>query len=174
MKKIITASLVATLALTGANAASNAQLAAQLNDLEAEITKVQKKLKKQNKKINAVKAHDSGDNIKWGVDLRTAIDNINYDMADGREVGKNDLMSTRLWLNMAYAPNANNVFKGQLSYNKAFGADLGVTPQPGLNDFGMRGMGFDTFDWLTNSALTNGDLEVRQAYWLYALDILCR
>ena len=76
-------------------------------------------------------------------------------------------MSTRLWLNMAYAPNANNVFKGQLSYNKAFGADLGVTPQPGLNDFGMRGMGFDTFDWLTNSALTNGDLEVRQAYWLY-------
>jgi len=121
MKKIITASLVATLALTGANAASTAE---RLTDVEAELAKVQKKLKKQNKKINEVKAHDCGDNIKWGVDFRTSIDNINYDMADGESRGKSDLMATRLWLNMAFAPNANNVFKGQLSYNKAWGADL--------------------------------------------------
>ena len=167
MKKIITASLVATLALTSTQAASNAQLSAQLNELETQLAKVKKDLKKQNKKINKVKAHDSGDNIKWGVDLRTSIDNINYDMADGSSRGKSDLMATRLWLNMAYAPNPNNVFKGQLSYNKAWGADLGAYTDPALNQFGMRGMGYDTFDWLTHSALTNGDLEVRQAYWLY-------
>ncbi len=82
MKRIITASLVATLALTSVHA-SNAQLSAQLNELETQLAKVKKNLKKQNKKINAVKAHDSGDNIKWGVDLRTAYDNINYEMATG-------------------------------------------------------------------------------------------
>jgi hypothetical protein len=155
MKRIITASLVATMALTGAHAISNAELAAKLNDLESQLADVKKKLKKQNKKINKVKAHDSGDNIKWGVDLRTGIDNINYDMADGSTQGKNDLMSMRLWLNMAYAPDSHNVFKGQLSMNKAFGADFA---QPGL---------FNYFDWTTNEALNDNALRVRQAYWLY-------
>ncbi len=167
MKRIITASLVATLALTGVEAASNAQLEAQLNDLEAQLAKVKKTLKKQNKKINQVKAHDSGDNIKWGVDLRTAIDSINYDMAgkafDGADFngpdsyGKNDLMSLRLWLNMAYAADANNVFKGQLSMNKAFGADVN----------GKGWTQWDNFDWIGNEALRNDTLHVRQAYWLY-------
>ena len=159
MKKIITASLVATLALTGANAASTSE---RLTDVEAELAKVQKKLKKQNKKINEVKAHDSGDNIKWGVDFRTSIDSISYDMADGEKYKKSDLMALRLWLNMAYAPNANNVFKGQLSMNKAFGADI--------NDAfftGRSGGGFNSFDWLNNSALRDDSLHVRQAYWLY-------
>lgn len=157
MKKIITASLVAALAVTSVQAESTSD----------RIDSLEKKLKKLNKKINEVKAHDSGDNIKWGVDLRTSIDNINYDMADGTEQGKNDLMATRLWLNMAYAPDANNVFKGQLSYNKAFGADLGQTTNPSLNPFGMRGAGFDTFNWFSNESLTNDNLKVRQAYWLY-------
>ena len=99
MKKIITASLVATLALTGAQAASTAE---RLADIEAELAKVKKKLKKQNKKINEVKAHDSGDNIKWGADMRTAYDNINYDMANGTSTGNDALYSMRLWLNMAF------------------------------------------------------------------------
>jgi hypothetical protein len=143
------------MALTGANAVSNAQLAAKLNDLESELADVKKKLKKQNKKINKVKSHDAGDNIKWSVDLRTGIDNINYDMADGSTQGKNDLLSMRLWLNMAYAPDSNNVFKGQLSMNKAFGADFA---QPGL---------FNRFDWTGNEALNDNSIRVRQAYWLY-------
>jgi len=164
MKKIITASLVAALAVTSVQAES---LNDKLNSLEAELAKVKKDLKKQKKTLNEVKAHDSGDNIKWGVDLRTSIDNINYDMADGTERSKNDLMATRLWLNMAYAPDQNNVFKGQLSYNKAWGADLGATTDPALNAFGMRGMGYDTFNWLSNEALSNDNLKVRQAYWLY-------
>ncbi|GIU01250.1 hypothetical protein TSL6_17560 [Sulfurovum sp. TSL6] len=164
MKRIITASLVAALAVTSVQAES---LSDRLSSVEAELAKVTKKLKKQNKKINEVKAHDAGDNIKWGVDLRTSIDNINYDMADGTERGKNDLMATRLWLNMAYAPDAHNVFKGQLAYNKAFGADLGATTAPALNPFGMRGTGFDVFNWFSNESLTNDNLKVRQAYWLY-------
>ena len=154
MKRIITASLVAALAVTSVQAQSTSE---RLADIEAELSKVQKKLKKQNKKINAVKAHDSGDNIKWGADIRTAYDNINYDMADGSSAGKDSLYSLRLWLNMAYAPDANNVFKGQLSMNKAFGASF---------DNPMNRM-FDSFDWTANEALTDNSLKVRQAYWLY-------
>ncbi len=163
MKKIITASLVATMALTGVNAISNSELAAKLNSLETQLADVKKKLKKQNKKINKVKAHDSGDNIKWGVDLRTAIDNINYDLANGTSAGKSDLMSLRLWLNMAYAPDTHNVFKGQLSMNKAFGADFA---SPENRNFSLGGQ----FDWTGNEALTDNSLKVRQAYWLYLGD----
>ncbi len=163
MKRIISASLVTMMAITGANAISNSELAAKLNDLELELAKVKKKMKKQNKKINKVKAHDSGDNIKWGVDLRTAIDNINYDLANGTSAGKSDLMSLRLWLNMAYAPDTHNVFKGQLSMNKAFGADFA---SPTNRNFSLGGQ----FDWTGNEALTDNSLKVRQAYWLYLGD----
>ena len=165
MKKIITASLVATLALTGAQAASNAQLSAQLGELETQLAKVKKDLKRQKKTLNKVKAHDSGDNIKWGVDFRTAIDNINYDMADGTDRGNNDLMSMRLWLNMAYAPDANNVFKGQLAMHKAFGADF---IDPFTTPGGSRALSMGSmFDWTGNEALSDNNLRVRQAYWLY-------
>jgi len=160
MKKIITASLVATLALTSANAMSNSQLADQLNSLETELAKVKKQLKKQNKKINKVKAHDSGDNIKWGADMRTAWDSINYDMANGATAKNDSLYSMRLWLNMAYAPDQNNIFKGQLSMNKAFGADFA---SPTNRTFSLGGQ----FDWTSNEALTDNSLKVRQAYWLY-------
>ncbi len=157
MKKIVTASLIATLALSQANAVSHSELASKIDSLESELAKVKKKLSAQNVKINKVKAHDAADNIKWNVDLRTSIDTINYDMADGSERSNDALMTTRLWLNMAYAPDSQNIFKGQLSYNKAFGADLGNS----------RGWGMDTFDWITNEALTGNSLKVRQAYWLY-------
>jgi hypothetical protein len=160
MKKIITASLVATLALTSANAMSNSQLADQLNSLETELAKVKKQLKKQNKKINKVKAHDSGDNIKWGADMRTSWDSINYDLANGDTAKNSSLYAMRLWLNMAYAPDQNNIFKGQLSMNKAFGADFA---SPVNRAFSLGGQ----FDWTSNEALTDNSLKVRQAYWLY-------
>jgi len=157
MKTIIKASLVAALALSGVQASS---LGAKLSSLEAELADLKKQVKKQNKKLNKVKAHDAGDNIKWGVDLRTSIDSINYDMADGSDHGKNDLMGLRLWLNMEYAPDNNNVFKGQLSMNKAFGADFA---SPSNRTFSLGGQ----FDWTGNEALTDNSLKVRQAYWLY-------
>ena len=160
MKKFITASLVATLAISGTQASS---LSAKLSSLEAELADLKKQVKKQNKKINKVKAHDSGDNIKWGADLRTAYDNINYDMANGTSQSNSDLYSLRLWLNMAYAPDQNNIFKGQLSMNKAFGADFA---SPVNRAFSLGGQ----FDWTGNEALTDNSLKVRQAYWLYLGD----
>ena len=157
MKRIIKASLVASLALSGVQASS---LSAKLSSLEAELADLKKQVKKQNKKINKVKAHDSGDNIKWGADMRTSWDSISYDLANGETAKNSSLYAMRLWLNMAYAPDENNIFKGQLSMNKAFGADFA---SPTNRTFSLGGQ----FDWTSNEALTDNSLKVRQAYWLY-------
>jgi hypothetical protein len=164
MKKFLGLSVVAAMAATSVSAMSNAQLAAKINDLENELATVKKQLKKQDKKINKVKAHDATDNIKWGVDLRTAIDSINYDMADGSSKDNSSLMTLRLYLNMAFNPDSHNIFKGQLAMNKAFGADFGMPPRA----FGLGSM----FDWTSNEALSDNTLKVKEAYWLYLGDSL--
>jgi hypothetical protein len=137
-------------------------------DAKTNYKKLEKKIAKLQKKLNEVKAHDAKDNIKWGVDFRTALDNIQYDMADGSTRENSDLYSNRLWLNMAYMPISNLVFKGQLSYNKAYGANM---PDNGGSTF-QRGFssGFDTFDWVINEDLTDDTIKLRQAYWLYLGD----
>ena len=162
MKKILGLSVVAAMATTSVSAMSNAQLAAKINNLENELTTVKKQLKKQDKKINKVKAHDATDNIKWGVDLRTAIDSINYDMADGSSKDNSSLMTLRLYLNMAFNPDSHNIFKGQLAMNKAFGADFNNR---------TYSMG-SQFDWTSNEALSDNTLKVKEAYWLYLGDSL--
>ncbi len=137
-------------------------------DAKVEYLKLQKKVERLQKKLTEVKAHDAKDNIKWSVDFRTSLDNIEYDMADGSKRENSDLYSNRLWLNMAYTPIKNLIFKGQLSYNKAFGANM---PDNGGSTF-QRGFssGFDTFDWVINEDLTNNNIKLRQAYWLYLGD----
>jgi len=158
MKRAVILSLSAVMMLTtGAQAATKAELARRLAALEAQMAEIKKELATTQQTVTKVKSHDAGDNIKWGVDLRTSVDSINYDMADGSERSKSDLMSTRLWLNMAYAPDEHNIFKGQLAYNKAFGADMG----------NMRGFTMDRFDWITNESLTSNEVKVKLAYWLY-------
>ena len=156
MKKMIGMSLLAATTLAFASTADD-------------IAKLEKEIAKLKKKVGKVNAQAANDNIKWGVDFRTAIDSINYDMADGSTRSKNDLMSMRLWLNMAYAPDSHNVFKGQLSMNKAFGADFGgYNPN---NPFYSRANSLGgVFDWTANEALTDNTLKVRQAYWLYLGD----
>ncbi len=152
MKKIVALSLVAATMAFGSTASEIADLQKQIDKLKVQVSKN--------------KAQSSGDNIKWGVDLRTAVDNINYDMANGQSHGNDSLMSMRLWLNMAYAADDKNIFKGQLSMNKAFGADFGDGTMESMRAFGMGSM----FDWTGNEALTDNTLKVKQAYWLYLGD----
>ena len=153
MKKIAALSLVAATMAFGSTSDDIADLQSQID-----------KLKAKQSKINAQSAND---NIKWGVDLRTSIDNINYDMANGATAGNDSLMAMRFWLNMAYAADEKNIFKGRLSMNKAFGADFGIN-----NDMAsMRGFGMGSlFDWTGNEALSDNNLRVSQAYWLYMGD----
>ena len=158
MKKIIGISLLAASTLAFASTADD-------------IAKLEKEIKKLKKKLNKVNAHDANDNLKWGVDLRTSIDSIKYDMADGAEMKNSDLMAMRLWLRMAYAVDSHNIFKGKLSMNKAFGADFGMPPslnagRSGLDAMSMGGM----FDWTANEVLTDNSLKVKEAYWLYLGD----
>jgi len=159
MKKMITMSLIAA-----ATTFAFGSTADDIADLQSQIDK----LKTKQAKINA---HTANDNIKWGVDLRTSVDNINYDMADGTSRGNDALMGMRLWLNMAYAPDSHNIFKGQLSMNKAFGADFGMADQSDMTGARAFGMG-SLFDWTGNEALADNSLKVKQAYWLYLGDNL--
>lgn len=186
MKKIIGLSIVAaTFAMAGGDMIDmhnsyDESLRAELEALKVEVAELKKEgqnsdtkkledqIKSLKKQLSKVKAQSAKDNIKWGADLRTSLDTINYTMGDGSKRENSDLWANRLWLNMAYKPSSNVVFKGQLSYNKAYGASL---PDNGGSTF-QRGFssGFDTFDWIINENLTDNTVKVRQAYWLYLGD----
>ena len=173
-KGIIALSAVAALATTSfANADMQLQLdllkkqiaalETKMNDNSTTIKKVAKSNKKIGKKLNKVKAHGAADNIKWNVDFRTAMDSIHYTHASGAKSSNPDLLTNRLWLGMGFAPDANTLFKGKLSYYKAYGdtADHGqsnTTP------------GYANFDWLTSENATDNNLKVKEAYWLYMND----
>ena len=179
MKKYIAISavLASTLSFGASNSDFNA-LKAEIEALKKEVAAMKASkaettsedgdsaIQKLTKKVNEIKAHDAGDNIKWGVDLRTAMDSLNYTMADGSKKSNNSLLTNRLLLNMEFAPDDNNIFKGVLAYNKAFGADFGSNGGTGM----PRGWGMDTFDWITNESLSGNGLKVKEAYWLYMGD----
>ncbi|MFT5835899.1 MAG: hypothetical protein ACI9RG_000792 [Sulfurimonas sp.] len=157
MKKIIALSTVAILS-TALYAEVDADTQALIDDLSKKIEKLEKKQKKNTKKLGKVNSLAAKDNLKFDVDLRTAYDNLQYKTASGTKYTNDALYSTRLWLGMGYAPTSTMTFKGQLSYNKAFGAS-----------YNQRGkdQGFDSFDWVVNESLTDDTLKVREAYWLW-------
>jgi len=127
--------------------------------LQQKIAKIEKKQKRQAKKISAVNKLAANDNLKFDVDFRTSYDNIEYKTASGKKYKNDGLYSNRLLLGMGYAPADTIFFKGQLAFNKAFGASY--------NQRGT-GMGFDTFDWVVNENLTDDKLRVKEAYWLWS------
>ena len=158
MKKLIAISAVA--AMVTSAFASEA-------DLQKQIDELNKKLDSQAKTIKETKIQAAADNIKFDVDFRTAVDRLEYKTVSGEKYKNQGLISNRLWLGMGYAPTKNMIFKGQLSYNKAYGA-----ASFGANGMPQRGFGFDTFDWVVNESLTDNTLKVREAYWLYMSDSL--
>lgn len=124
--------------------ASNTDVAKEIDDIKDQISNI-------NKKTN-------GNNLKFGVDLRTSVDNIQYTMADGITKPKNDaLLSNRLWLNMNYAATKNLSFTGQLAYNKTFGQRGATTASAGM----------EGFDWISSEAAYDDTLRVRSAYFFY-------
>jgi hypothetical protein len=137
-------------------------------DYDKKINKLEKSLKKLKKQLSIVKAHDATDNIKWGVDFRTSLDNIEYTTASGKKYKNSSVFANRLLLNMAYAPSKNMIFKGQLSYNKAYGA----APTNVATGYPQRGYGYDSFDWILNENLLDDTVRVKEAYWLYMSDSL--
>jgi hypothetical protein len=176
MKKLIAISAIAAMATTGfANddlAAQLEALKAQIQKLEAQIKQNEKAVKKNTKNIKKAKktATDAkilanNDNLKFDVDFRTAMDSIHYKHVSGKKSSNPDMLTTRLWLGMGYAPSDNVLFKGVLGYNKAFGDTMNHSQsntQPG----------YANFDWITNENATDNTLKVKEAYWLYMNDTL--
>ncbi|WP_428024499.1 DUF3373 family protein [Arcobacter sp.] len=130
---------------------------------EKRIEKIEKKVATNYKKINEVKTHDANDNIKWDIDFRTQMDNISYKLSNGTKAKNDALMTNRLWLGMGYSPNDNTIFKGTLSYNKAYG-DSANHSQANTNP------GYANFDWVTNENANDNTIKVKEAYWLYKND----
>ncbi|OQX59515.1 MAG: hypothetical protein B5M52_03200 [Helicobacteraceae bacterium 4484_230] len=169
-KTLITLSIAASLATVAF--AGEAEMQNQLNSLSKQneemakqIKKLQKEQKKAKKSLSAVKKQTGGDNIKFDVDFRTAYDYISYETASGKKYTNDALFSNRLWLGMGYTPVEGMIFRGQLSMNKAFGAN--PPADSSISGMPQRGYGFDSFDWVVNENLTDGSVRVREVYWLY-------
>ena len=163
MKKIVTLSVVAFLS-SAVYADTNVDMQAQIDTLTKKIAKLEKKQKKNTKKISAVNKLANNDNIKFDVDFRTSYDKIEYKTVSGKTYKNDGLYSNRLWLNMGYAPINDLMFKGTLAFNKTFGASPYNSNGSGMP---QRGYGYDAFDWVVNENLTDDKSRVREAYWLW-------
>lgn len=118
------------------------------------------------KTLSQINKNTAGNHLKFGVDFRTSVDNLQYKMAgenaQGEDTQGNDaLLSNRLWINMNWAATENISFTGQLAYNKFYGARSGFTGQIA---------GFETFDWITNENPYDDVVRVRSAYFFYRND----
>jgi hypothetical protein len=156
MKKILFSAAVISGVFLNAYADDVSDLKAEIEALNKKVTKLENKQKRTNKSLAKVRAHDAFDNIKFDIDFRTSYDYLSY-KTPTKTYTNDALYSNRLWLGMGYQPTPNMIFKGQLAFNKAFGAD----------NFNNRGTGFDSFDWVVNETLTDDTLKVREAYWLW-------
>ncbi len=96
------------------------------------------------------------DNLVINGDIRTSVDSLQYEMANGNKVKNNSLLNNRLWLDIDYSPDEKSNFHLKLSYNKAFG-------QVNLQQNGN----FDTFDWYANEKNTDSKVRIKEAYWNY-------
>ncbi len=121
-------------------------------DIQEEITDIQDS-------ISDINRATSGSHLKFNVDYRFAVENMDYTMADGSNAKNNAFMTNRFWLNMNWAATENLSFTGQLAYNKAFGARSGV-----------NGTGYETFDWIANENAYDDTLRVRSLYFFYRND----
>ena len=132
---------------------------------EKRIEKIEKKLDTVSKTATAAKVQSANDNLKWDVDFRTQVDNIQYKHADGSKSENNALLTNRLWLGAKYKADDNSSFHGKLSYNKAFG-DTANHSQSNTNP------GYANFDWVTNENATDNTIKLKEAYWLYTQEKL--
>ena len=133
------------------------------------IAKLEKKLNKLNKKLNKVKAHDAHDNIKFSVDFRNTLDNIEYTYNDYSYKGKDwsgttaknsSLLTSRLFLNMKSAPTKNLAFQGQIAAYSNWGSHL----------FENHDASFKS--WAGSSKSADTIFRVRKAYFVWSDKLL--
>jgi len=128
---------------------------------EDEKKSVTEDLEDIHEQLTTLNKKTNGNAIKWDVDFRTSVDNLNYTMANGSKQTNDALFSNRLWLGMNYAATKNLSFTGQLAYNKIFGQRSASPDNPNSPD---------GFDWVSSESAYNDTLRVRSAYFFYNND----
>ncbi|MEA3384101.1 MAG: DUF3373 family protein [Campylobacterota bacterium] len=150
--KIIALSAIAALSTTSF---ANTDLESRFSEMEKKITTLEKQLKKSNKKLNKVKAHDAGDNIKFGIDFRNTVEKINYkDNTTNQEASNPSLLTSRLFLNMTSVAAKNLVFKGKLAIYNTWGSHLYVEDSP-------------LKDWSGSSKPADSLMRIKEGYFIY-------
>ena len=129
------------------------------SDDEDELASNEDRITELEEAVSDLSRATSGNHLKFKVDYRFAIENMKYDMADGSKQENDAFMTNRLWIDMGYKATNNLSFKGQLAYNKAFGARSGAS--------NSANNAFEAFDWIANENAYDDQIRVRQAYFLW-------
>jgi len=153
---------IATATLLSSSLLANTDTQTQIDALTKEIQKLKKDSTRTKKSLSQVKKATGGDNIKFGVDFRSAVDVLNYNVKDaglsGLDEGKasNDsLLTSRLFLTMAAAPMDGLMFKGKLAIYSTWGAHV-YDESTGLKD------------WSASSKATDTIMRIKEAYFVYS------
>lgn len=158
MKKILLSLTVASGLAHNAFADDISDLKTQIKALNDKVSKLEKKQAHNTKKISKVNKLANNDNLKLNADFRTAYDYINYKKVNG-DTFSNDILSNRLWINMAYAPDDNLAFYSTLAYYKVYGQMTNA--KQGLNQMDAG---------VNETANPSNTLRVKEAYFLYKND----
>ncbi len=161
MKKQITLSLVAIMATSSlyAKQASNADLLKRIEQLEAQVgTSKTSQVQTEKSVIPVVGINNDTKygKIKIGGDYRFSVDNLNYDLANGKSAKNDNVLTNRLWLTLSYEPNEHLKFSTKLAFNKVFGQSVVFAP-------GGKAP-FDGFDWIASTTNTDDEFRVKNAY----------
>lgn len=108
--------------------------------------------------VSELNRNTSGSHLKFQVDYRFAIENMDYEMADGSKAKNDAFMTNRLWIDMGYKATNNLSFIGQLAYNKAFGERSGTA---------QSFPSWENIDWIANENAYDDKIRVRTAYFLW-------
>jgi hypothetical protein len=149
------------------SADTSEKAAADEGDEEDAGDEVDERLSDLEDQVSEINRNTAGSHLKFGVDFRTSVDNLQYKMAaknmDGKDTQSNDaVLANRLWINMDWLATEHMSFTGQLAYNKLYGyrAGFGEGYRPA----------FETFDWVVNENPYDDTVRVRSAYFFYRDD----
>lgn len=159
MKKIILSSVVVSGLFSNIFADELADMKTQIDALNKKVTSLEKKQKRANKTLSAVKKHDAFDNVKFGLDFRNAVDVLEYkDNKTGESASNSSLLTSRLYLTMGSAPVKGLTFQGKLAIYSLWGghAYYDDASQPSLKD------------WSASSKATDTVMRVKEAYFVYS------
>lgn len=168
MKKIAIVSTIAAFAVMGH--AADANLAAELATLKAQVAELKKNQESMNvaglaEQMKELKTKTGGDNIKWSADYRASYDQVSYTtVGDGAGKSSAGVLSNRLWLGAKAAPRNDLSFVAQIAYNKTFG-DTANHSQSAVSS-SSAGY-YNTFDWFTNEKAADNTLKLKNAYVIY-------